>query len=69
MGPEPYTASEHLAADKGHYVLKFYITIIAYTQQLLVMEDLFGTSANCTVGTFIVKSCTSGSWIRAFKCG
>ena len=50
MGLEPYTASEHLAADKGHYVLKFYITIIAYTQQLLVMEDLFGTSANCTVG-------------------
>ena len=33
------------------------MTIIAYTQQLLDMEDLFGTSASCTVGiwTFIVK--------------
>ena len=26
------------------------MTIIAFTQQLLDMEDLFGTSANCTVG-------------------
>ena len=36
------------------------MTIIAYTQQLLDMEDLLGTSANCTVGiyTFIVKSLT-----------
>ena len=48
------------------------MTIIAYTQQLLDMEDLFGTSANCKVGiwTFIVKKVdTSGSWIGAFKCG
>ena len=30
-------------------MLKYYMTIIAYTQQLLDMEDLFGTSANCTV--------------------
>ena len=26
------------------------MTIIAYTQQLLDIEYLFGTSANCTVG-------------------
>ena len=34
------------------------MTIIAYTKQLLDMEDLFGTSANCIVGIsiFIVKS-------------
>ena len=34
------------------------MTIIAYTMQLLDIEDLFGTSENCTVGikTFIVKS-------------
>ena len=50
MGPYPVTASEHLAADKGHLVLIYYMTIIAYTQQLLDMEDLFGTSANCMVG-------------------
>ena len=36
---EPYTASENLAADKGHCVLQYYMTIIAYTQQLLDMED------------------------------
>ena len=34
------------------------MTIIAYTQQLLDMEDLFRTSANSTEGakSFIVKS-------------
>ena len=34
------------------------MTIIANTQQLLDIENLLGTSANCTVGiyTFIVKS-------------
>ena len=44
------------------------MTIKANAQQLLDMEDLFGTSANCTVGktTFIVKVDTSGSWIQAF---
>ena len=42
----PYTASENLAADQAHHVLQFYINIIANTQQLLDMEDLFGTSAN-----------------------
>ena len=33
------------------------MTIIAYTQQVLDMEALFGTSANCTEGIypFIVK--------------
>ena len=46
MGPYPYTASENLAADKGHHVLQYYIKIIANAQQLLDMEDLFGTSAN-----------------------
>ena len=58
MGPLPYKASENLAADKGHLVLQYNINIIAYTQQLSDMEDLFGTSANCTVGiwTYIVKS-------------
>ena len=50
MGPKPFTASENLAADKGHKVLQYYMTIIAYTQQLLDMEDVFGTSANSTVG-------------------
>ena len=43
MGPNPYTASENSAADKGHKVLQYYMSIIAYTQQLLDMEDLFGT--------------------------
>ena len=28
MGP----ASENLAADKGHHVLQYYMTIISYTQ-------------------------------------
>ena len=46
----PYTASENLAADQGHHVLQYYINIIANTQQLLDIEDLFGTSANWTVG-------------------
>ena len=39
-----------IAADKGHSVLQYYMTIIAYMQQLLDMEGLFGTSVNCTVG-------------------
>ena len=46
----PYTASENLAADQGHHVLQYYKIIIDNTQQLLDMEDLFGTSANWTVG-------------------
>ena len=46
----PYTASENLDADQGHHVLQYYINIIANTQQLLDMEDLFGTSANWRVG-------------------
>ena len=45
MGPYPYTAYENLAEDQGHSVLKYYINIIANTQQSLDMEDLFGTSA------------------------
>ena len=28
------------------------MTIIAFTHQLLDMEDLFGTSANCTVWAY-----------------
>ena len=39
-----------IAADKGHSVLQYNMTIIAYMQQLLDMEGLFGTSANCIVG-------------------
>ena len=50
MGPKPYTAFENLAADRGHYVLQYYMAIITYTQQLLDMEDLFVSSANCRVG-------------------
>ena len=50
MGPWPYTASENLAADKGHHVLQYYKSIRANTQQLLDMEDLFGTSAKWTLG-------------------
>ena len=46
MGPKPYTASENLAADQGHHVLQYYINIMANTQQLFDMEDLFGTSVN-----------------------
>ena len=46
MGPKPCTASETLAADQGHHVLQYHINIIANAQQLLDMEDLFGTSAN-----------------------
>ena len=30
-----------MAADKENLVLKYYMTIIAYTQQLLDMEDFF----------------------------
>ena len=45
MGPQPYTASENMAADQGHHVLQYYINIIANAQQLLDMEGLFGTSA------------------------
>ena len=37
----------------------YYMTIIACTKQLLDMEDLFGTSANCTVHTtFYCKKLT-----------
>ena len=50
MGTYPYAASENLAADQGHHVLQYYINIIANTQQVLDMEDVFGTTANCTVG-------------------
>ena len=39
-----------MAADQGHHVLQYYINIIANARQLLDMEDLFGTSANWTVG-------------------
>ena len=39
-----------MAADQGHQVLQNDINIIANAQQILDMEDLFGTSANCTVG-------------------
>ena len=46
MGPQPYTASENVATDQGHQVLQYLINIIANTQQLLDMEDLFGTPAN-----------------------
>ena len=38
MGPWPYTASENLAADQGHHVLRYHINITAYTQQLLVWK-------------------------------
>ena len=55
------------------------MTIIAYTQQLLDMEKLFGTSANSTVDalTFFVKSwhkwkLDTGFWmwlyVLAVKC-
>ena len=37
-----------MAADQGHLVLQYYINIIANVNQLLDMEDLFGTSANLT---------------------
>ena len=46
MGPWPYTASENLAADQRHHVLQYYINNIANTQQLLDLEDGFGTSPN-----------------------
>ena len=46
MDPWRYTTSKNLAADQGHHVLQYYINIIANTQQLFDMEDLFGTSAN-----------------------
>ena len=47
-----------MAADQGHHMLQYYINIIANAQQLLDIENLFGTPANWTVGiyTFIVKS-------------
>ena len=35
-----------MAADRGYHVLQYYINIIANAQQLLDMEDLFGTSTN-----------------------
>ena len=31
-------------------MLQYYMAIIAYTQRVLDMGDLFGTIANCTVG-------------------
>ena len=46
MGPKPYNASENMAADQGLNVLQDYINIIANAQQLLDIEDLFGTPAN-----------------------
>ena len=42
----PNTASEDLAADQRHHVLQYYINIITNAQQLLDMEDLFGTLVN-----------------------
>ena len=52
-------------------MLQYYMTIISYTQQLLDMDDLFGTSTNCTevYKLLLLKVDTSGSWIRAFECG
>ena len=35
-----------MAAYQEHHVLQYYINIIANAQDLLEMEDLFGTSAN-----------------------
>ena len=32
-----------MVADHGHHVLQYYINIIANAQQLLDMDDLFGT--------------------------
>ena len=46
MGPYLYTASKNMAADRGHHVIQYYINIIANAQQLLDMEDIFGTSVN-----------------------
>ena len=43
MGTWSYTASENLTAYQGHHMLQYYINIIANTQQLLDMEDFFGT--------------------------
>ena len=39
-----------MASDQEHHVLQYFKNIIANAQQLLDMEDLFGTSANWTVG-------------------
>ena len=50
MGPQPYTASENMAADQGYHVLQYSINIKENTLQQLNMEDLFGTSAIWTVG-------------------
>ena len=37
-------------------MLQYYMAIISHKQQLLDMEDLFGTSENCSVGIFMVKT-------------
>ena len=50
MGSFPYTVTLTLAADKRYLVLQYSMAFISYTQQVLDMEDLFGTLANYTVG-------------------
>ena len=45
MGWFPYTASKLSDADRGYLVLQFYMVIIAYTQQVSGIEELFGTLA------------------------
>ena len=47
-------------------MLQYSAAIIAYSQQVLDMQDLFGTLTN-TIGTynFIEKGATNRSWIRA----
>ena len=46
LGPSLRIKRKNMAADQGHHVLQYYINIIANAQQLLDMEDLFGTPAN-----------------------
>ena len=41
-----YMVSETLTADRGYIVSPYSMVSVAYTQQILDMDDLFGTSAN-----------------------
>ena len=42
MGWFPYMASETKAAERRYLVLQYFVAIIAYSQQVLGKNDLFG---------------------------
>ena len=53
--------SETLAMDKGNLVLKFSVTVIAYSHLVLGMNGLFGTKANLLICFLLEMNCKANS--------